>query len=308
MNKTIALIGYGPVGQATSALLARQGRPIRVGQRARPRSLPEGVDFKPCDVLHAASVRAFIADAAEVVLSIGFPYVGAVWRDAWPRAIVNVLKACAASGARLVFVDNLYMYGPRDAPLTEDTPLSDFGVKPAARAEVTRIWRQAHDAGRVRVTALRPPDFYGPGVTLSWLGETGFAALAKGRAAMTLAPDTPHDFAYVPDIARATAALIDAPDDAFGQAWHMPCAPTLTPRQILALASATLGAPARVRALPLWALPALGLFVPMLREVSEMRFQWNRPYLVDSRRFVSRFGFSATPFEIGAPATALSFR
>ncbi len=309
MGENVTVIGYGPVGKATTQWLCARGFAVRVAQRKAPPSLPAGASFHPCDALDAASVRTAVAGASQVVLAIGFPYFGAVWKDVWPRAISHAIEACAAAGARLVFFDNLYMYGPRDAPLTETTPLADYGVKPAARAAATRIWMAASEAGRLKVAALRAPDFYGPGVGLSWFGDLGFGALAKGGAATIIgSPDTPHDVAYVPDCARAVAALLEAPDDAFGQAWHAPCAPTRTPRQIFELGAAALGVAPRIRAIPLWALGALGLFVPELREAREMRFQWDRPYRVDSSRFATRFGLPATPFEIGAPATALSFK
>jgi nucleoside-diphosphate-sugar epimerase len=221
----------------------------------------------------------------------------------------NLVNACAASQVRMVFVDNLYMYGPQHDPLREDMALTDYGVKPAVRADITRIWMSASAAGRVKVAALRPPDFYGPGVALSHLGEIAFGALAKGKRATLIAPpDTPHDFAYVPDIARAVLTLLDAPDDAFGQAWHMPCAPIQTPRQILQLGADALGVKLRIAALPLWSLPIMGIGSPMMREIAEMRFQWDRPYRVDARKFAARFWSDVTPFDIGARATALSFR
>ena len=309
MSEAITIVGFGPVGRATARLLSGQGRAVSVAQRSPPKSLPGGATFVRCDALDADAVRAAVAGASQVVLAVGFPYVGAVWREAWPRTMTNFVEACAAAGARLIFVDNLYMYGPRDAPLTEATTLADFGVKPAARAAATRIWMAASEAGRARIAALRAPDFYGPGVGQSWLGDTGFGALAKGKAATVIgSPDTPHDFAYVPDFARAVATLVDAPDDAFGQAWHVPCAPIRTPREIFALGAAALGVPPRVRGLPPWSLGAIGLIVPPLREMREMSFQWDRPYRVDSSRFGKRFWSDATPFEVGAPAAALSFR
>ena len=121
-------------------------------------------------------------------------------------------------------------------------------------------------------------------------------------------PDTPHDFAYVPDIARAVLSLLDSPDDAYGQAWNIPCAPTRTPREILALGAAAIGVKPKVQAIPLGLLPALGLAVPFLREVAEMRFLFDRPYRVDARKFEGRFWSDVTPFEVGAAATARSFR
>ena len=232
MNGEIGVIGYGAVGAATVGRLAAAGRPVSVAQRQAPANLPSGVDFRRCDALDASSVRAAVAGAAQIVLAIGLPYVGAVWREAWPKIIANFVDACAAAGARLVFFDNLYMYGPQTAPLSETTPLQPFGVKPAARVAATRIWMAASEAGRLRVAAVRAPDFYGPGAPLSHLGDTAFGAIVRGgRASFIGSPDTPHDFAYVPDCARAVDTLLDAPDDDFGQAWHVPCAPTRTPRK-----------------------------------------------------------------------------
>ena len=156
-----------------------------------------------------------------------------------------------------------------------------------------------------RVATLRAPDFYGPGVTQSHLGDMAFGALARGKTAQLAAPaDVPHDFAYVPDIGCAVVMLLDAPDGDFGQVWHMPCAPTQSTRQILALGT---GGKPRILSIPLALLPLLGLAVPMLREMAEMRFQWDRPYHVDARRFTQRFGLVPTPFAIGAVETARSF-
>jgi nucleoside-diphosphate-sugar epimerase len=309
VNQEIVIVGCGPVGRAAASILAARGGAVRIAQRTAPPALPAGAAFTPCDALDAASVSAATRGAGQVVLAIGFPYVGSVWREAWPRAMAHVVDACAATGARLVFVDNLYMYGPQTTPLSEATPLTPYGVKPTARVEATRIWQAASESGRLRVAALRAPDFYGPGVLQAHLGDTAFGALARGGKAMVIgSPDTPHDFAYVPDFARAVVTLLDAPDDAFGQAWHIPCAPTRTPREILALGAAALGVKPRVSGLPTALVGPLGLFVPPLREMSEMRFQWDRPYRVDWSRFARRFWSDPTPFEIGAPATALWFR
>jgi|JI10StandDraft_1071094.scaffolds.fasta_scaffold06286_4 nucleoside-diphosphate-sugar epimerase len=303
MQEEILVLGYGPVGRATVAALLAGGGNVRVAQRSRPADLPPCVAFTRCDVLDPASVAAALAGAAQVVVTIGLPYDGAVWLRDWPRAMTNLLDGCAATDARMVFVDNLYMYGPQTAPLTEDMPLLNHGRKPAARTAVTQLWQAARH--RVRVATLRAPDFYGPGVTQSHLGDMAFGALARGKTAQLAAPaDVPHDFAYVPDIGCAVVMLLDAPDGDFGQVWHMPCAPTQSTRQILALGT---GGKPRILSIPLALLPLLGLAVPMLREMAEMRFQWDRPYHVDARRFTQRFGLVPTPFAIGAVETARSF-
>jgi len=309
MSEQIVVFGFGPVGRATTERLINEGHAVRVAQRTQPAALPTGATFQSCDVLDSEAVHLTVDGAAQIVVAIGFPYEGRIWRKAWPRAVENLITACEANGARMVFVDNLYMYGPKREPLREDMALTDYGVKPAVRAEISRIWMAASAAGRVRVAALRAPDFYGPGVAQSHLGELAFGALAKDKRVFLIAPpDMPHDFAYVPDIARAVVTLLDAPDEAFGQAWHTPCAPIRTPRQILQLGAKALGVRLRITAPPLWLLPAIGLLSPLMREMSEMQFQWNRPYQVDGRKFAQRFWSDVTPFEVGAPATALSFR
>ena len=223
-----------------------------------------------------------------------------------PKAMAAGLTACEAAGARLVFCDNLYMLGPRDEPLREDMPLTTMGGKPGVRAQITRMWMAA--GGRVRIAALRIPDFYGPGVGVSHIGDTGFGRLGRGKPALLMAPpDTPHAFAYVPDVARAVLSLLDASDDAYGQVWNVPCAPTRTPREILSLGCTAVGIAPRIRAIPLRLLPLLGVASPLLREVWDVRFMWDRPYLVDASKFSRRFWSDATPFEIGAPATARAF-
>ena len=309
MTDEIAIVGFGAVGRAVAANLAARAAALRILQRVAPPDMPAGAVFVRCDALDGESVGRATRGATQVVLAVGLPYLGAVWREAWPRVMANFVDACAAIDARLVFVDNLYMYGPQTTPLAETTPLNPVGAKPAARVEATRVWRAAAEAGRLRVAALRAPDFYGPGATQSHLGETAFGALARGGRALIIgSPDVPHDFAYVPDFARAVVSLLDAPDDAFGQAWHVPCAPTRTPREILALGAAALGVKPRVVGLPTPLLSPLGLLVPTMRELAEMRFQWDRPYRVDFSRFAKRFWSDATPFEVGAPATAWWFR
>jgi len=305
----IVILGYGAVGRATAEALLKRGQAVRIAQRTAPEPMPAGAAFVPCDVLDPAAVRRAVAGSSQVVLSVGFTYDARVWRRMWPATMRNVLSACADAGARVVFVDNLYQLGPQTEPRREDMPLSSAGEKPAILAEVTRMWMAEAQAGRVRFAALRCTDFYGPGVPVSHLGSTGFGALAQGKPAFLLAPpDTPHDFAYVPDIARAVVTLLDAPDDAFGQVWNMPCAPTRSPRQMLALGARAIGARPRVVAIPLWLLPLLGLASRFLREVADVGFTWDRPYVVDGRKFTDRFWSDVTPFEVGAPATARWFQ
>ena len=160
MSEIILVLGYGPVGKATVSAL--KDRNMRVAQRHRPKDLPAHIPFVGCDVLDSASVHEAMRGVTQIVLAIGFAYERKIWRDAWPKAMANILEAAARENARVVFVDNLYMYGPQRMALHEDLALQDFGAKPAVRAAITRQWMDAHHAGRVKTAALRAPDFYGP--------------------------------------------------------------------------------------------------------------------------------------------------
>ena len=305
----VTVFGYGATGAATVDLLLARGTPVRLVQRKRPADLPAGVEFMTCDVLKPEDVKRAMSGASQVVVAIGFEYVTPVWRTAWPKAMATLLSAAENANTRVVFIDNMYMYGPQDVALHEDVPLADYGRKPAVRAAITRMWQQAAREGRVRWAALRAPDFYGPGVRTSHMGDSGLARVAQGKAAQVLmSPDLPHAFAYVPDIARAVVTLLDAPDDAFSQTWHVPCAKAKSPRQMLQIGADAAGVKLKMMVMPTLMLRLLGVFAPMMRELIEMRFTWNRPYHVDSAKFARRFWSDATPLEVGIPAAIRSYR
>jgi nucleoside-diphosphate-sugar epimerase len=305
MGKLTVVFGNGAIGHLVTEKLLSDGQRVRIAQRKPPLPLPAGAEYVHCDILDTEAVRQAVRGASQVLLAVGFLYDARLWRTAWPTAMANVIEACGAVDARVVFIDNLYQLGAQTTPRTEDMALTTVGEKPVILAQVTHMWMAAR--ARVRFAALRCPDFYGPGVVNSYLGQTGFGALAQGKPAMMLAPDTPHDFAYAPDIARAVLTLFDAPDDAYGQVWNVPCAPTRTPRDILQLGAQAIGVPLKLTTIPLWSLGVLGLLMRFMKEVADVRFTWDRPYVVDAGKFKRRFWSDATPFEAGAAATARSF-
>ncbi|MCC5993476.1 MAG: NAD-dependent epimerase/dehydratase family protein [Rhodobacteraceae bacterium] len=306
---TIVVLGYGAVGRSVTKQLAGRGDHVRVIQRRTPGNLPGGVEFAPVNAVERTDLAESLRAAHTLVCTIGLPYSGKVFRRDWPRLVRNCLDACARTGARFLLADNLYMYGPQTTPLTEDMPLAGGGNKPWARAEVTRLWQEAHAAGRVMGCAVRASDFYGPDAQNSMLVGQGIARLLAGKPAQMPFPvDHPHDFTYIPDFARAILKLIDANDADWGQAWHVPNAPTRTTRELLAMVAQIAGVPARVTVMPELLRRSLGLFIPILTELEEMRFQWDRPYRVDSSKFTNRFGGVATPFKEGLATVIAAHR
>ena len=232
---------------------------------------------------------------------------GVVWRDAWPRAIANFVAASKATGARMVLIDNLYMYGPQTEPLVETMLARRLRLE--ARGALGRDPRLDGGGGRGRGAhrrAARARTSTGPASDSPISATPRSATSPRGKPAVFIgSPDVLHDYAYVPDIARAATTLLAAPDSAFGQAWHAPCAPTRTTRDILKIAAEALGVRLRISAMPAWMLGASAMFSPFLRELTEMRFQWDRPYHVDASRFAAAFWSDPTPFETGVRETAL---
>ncbi len=302
----IAIIGYGPVGrELTRRLARRRDLSVKVMQRRAPKDLPDGVGFVAGDATVAADVDLVAQGASHIVCTVGFPYRAEVWQAAWPAAMEAMLAAATRNRARFVFADNLYMYGPVDGPLHEDLPLKAVGGKPGVRAQITRTWQTAHAGGTVRAVAVRASDFYGPDVPNSVISEYGVKRMLAGQSA--LVPHDahhPHDFTYVPDFARALETLIDAPDDAYGEVWHVPnFRPTQTLRALLEKAAQMMGVAPKIMVIPPWLRPVLALVSPDIKAMREMRFQTDRPYIVDHSKFAARFWDDPTPLEEGLAAT-----
>jgi nucleoside-diphosphate-sugar epimerase len=311
MSANVVVVGYGAVGRETVKLLAErkgEGR-LRVAQRAEPRRLPLEAEFVETDVLDAASVKRACQGADAVICCLGLPYDSRVWKKQWPKAMENLLAAAEAAKARFIFADNLYMYGPQTVPLVEDMPLTDYGEKPKLRAGITRLWQAAHAQGRVEAVAVRASDFYGPDAPTSVLSFHGVKNLLAGKPAILPFPGVhPHDITYVPDFARALVTLLDAAPEDYGQAWHVPNAPTETFRELIEKAAALAGVEPAMRVIPEILLQVGGLFDRQTKELVEMRFQVDRPYIVNAEKFSKRFWADATSFEDGLKATIAFYR
>jgi nucleoside-diphosphate-sugar epimerase len=242
------------------------------------------------------------ADARMVYGCVGMDYRG--WPERWPPLMAGMLEGAQSAGAPFVFADNLYMYGPVDEPMHEEMPLTDYGKKPATRAKITRMWQEANAEGRVRVTALRASDFFGPRVTMSMLGEmVASPAVSGGTANLVGDPAQLHSFSYVPDFARGLVTLGEAGDEVAGEVFNLPNAPAQSVASVVESMYRTAGSEPKIRTTPDWMLSALGLFNTNIRELKEMLYQWQRPFVVDHSKFAGRFWDDPTPIEAGVEET-----
>jgi nucleoside-diphosphate-sugar epimerase len=268
--------------------------------------VPGGVELVAWDITLPEEARRAAEGAAVVYGCINAPYTE--WPKLFPPLMEGLLTAADHSGARVVFADNLYMYGPVSGPLREDLPYDARGPKGYVRARMAERFLAAHEAGRIRGTIGRASDFFGPGVTLSAAGEQLFGNLLAGKPVDIIGdPDQPHTFTYLEDFGRALVTLGEE-EEALGRAWHVPSAETLTIREFVALAAQEAGVEPKMRLLPGWLHPLLALVQPMLRELRETRDQFDRPFVVDHSAFQGAFGTEVTPHQEAVRATVAWYR
>ncbi|MFF4607434.1 NAD-dependent epimerase/dehydratase family protein [Streptomyces sp. NPDC001339] len=296
------VIGFGPAGAATARLLAGQGHTVRVVTRTG-RGPEPGIEHLTLDATDSERLIAAARGAAAIFNCAGPPYPR--WASAWPPLASSVCAATEATGALLVMLGNLYGYGPVDGPMTADLPLAASGPKGRVRAAVWEQARRLHEQGRIKAVEVRASDFFGPGVTDGGhLAARAMPRLLRGKPVATLGdPDAPHSWSYLPDVARALVEVAGE-ERAWGRAWHVPTEPALSARDMVGRLAAQAGTgPVAVRGLSPAVLGITSLFSPLIRELKEIRYQFDRPFVVDASAYEASFAVRATPVDEQIKAT-----
>lgn len=306
MNAPVVVLGAGgATGSHVVDALVAQGRAVRAVTRST-RPDRRGVDSAVADVTDPAQLRGAVAGAGVVVHAAQPPYTR--WAQEFPALTAGIADAAAAAGARLVFADNLYSYGPVDGPLHEDLPDRAADRKGRIRATMAADLLRRHATGELEVVIGRASDYYGPRGTASSAGDTLFGAAVAGKKVTLIgSADQPHSWNYLPDLGRALALLGDA---APGRVYHLPVAGPLTARELADHASRAAGhGAATVSVLPAPLHRVLALGHPMLRELWGIRYQVTAPFVVDDRRFRAEFPtFTPTSHAEAVAATVAWFR
>ncbi|KAK1185344.1 NAD-dependent epimerase/dehydratase family protein [Streptomyces sp. NBS 14/10] len=301
------VIGSGPAGAATARLLAEQGHTVRVITRSG-RSPETGIEHIALDATDSERLTAAARGAAAIYSCAAPPYHR--WVGEWPALASSLCAAAEATGAVLVMLGNLYGYGPVDGPMTEELPLAATGPKGRVRAAVWEQARTLHEQGRIKAVEVRPSDFFGPGVTDGGhLAARVMPRLLRGKPVSTLGdPDAPHSWSYLPDVARALVEVAGE-ERAWGRAWHVPTEPARSTRQMVDHLAAQAGTgPVAVRRLSPAVLGVASLFSPLLRELKEIRYQFDRPFVVDASAYEAEFAVRATPVDEQVEATVAWWR
>ena len=304
MNSALhVVLGHGQIGSLVANILLARGTPVRVVRRGPAGPARPGLAWASGDLSDLAFATEATRGAAVVYDCTSPPY------DAWTTLLLplsrGALHGARAAGAKLVALDNLYMYGRTQGPISESSPVAPCSRKGELRARLAEERRSAHERGDVRVVTGRASDFFGPGVVRqTTFGERFFQRVFAGKAAECFGdPDAPHSLSYADDVARGLVTLADR-DEALGAVWHLPVNPAESMRRTTERLAGALGLMIPVTRLPRVALRAMGLFLPMAREVAEMAYQWEAPYIVDDSRFRGAFGGEPTPIDDVVRATA----
>ncbi len=297
------IIGAGAVGTLTAHRLVELGHEIRIVTRSGSGPDLLGVERTAADASDPDALTALV-DGAAALYNCANPSDYTTWAQVWPPLAASILTAAERTGAVLVTTGNLYVYAPGTSPMTESTPVATPTKKGQIRAQMWRDALAAHEAGRVRATEVRGSDYFGPHGGNDHLGARFMPKVLAGKRLVHVAsPDVPHSWTYLPDV--ATALVTVATDErAWGQAWHVPTGEPRTYRQMAEQVATIAGVRApRVSGMPRLGIKAMGVAMPIMREIDELLYQFADPFVVDSSRTEATFGLAPTPRDEALTAT-----
>ncbi len=294
----------GSISNYLVPILLENNEEVRLVSRTM-KNIP-GTESMAADLNDAAQTKKAVAGSSIVYLLVGLDYNFKSWKSQWPKIITNVIEACAESNAKLIFFDNVYMYGKVHGVMTEETAFNPCSRKGEIRAAIATELLHAIKEGKLKALIARSADFYGPGSDKTGMANIMvFANLAKKKSSQCLVDaNKPHSFTYVPDAAKALY-LLAKDDTAFNQTWHLPTRSNpLTAKEFIALASKEFNLPPKYTVFAPWMIKLLGLFIPVMNEMYEMLYQNDLPYIFDSSKFDKHFHFTPTSYEEGIKASA----
>lgn len=288
----------GAIGIELAKALPQYTKDIRLVSR-NPKKVNETDTLHSADLLNPEEVDKAIEGSNVVYVTVGFEYNLKVWRATWPKFIKSVIEACKKHKAKLVFFDNIYMYDQSALNgMTEKAPIQPSSKKGMVRAEIADMLLNEMKGDALKVLIARSADFYGPSIkNTSMLTETVFEPLSKGKKANWMASvNFKHSFTFTPDAGKATA-LLGNTEDAYGQVWHLPTAgKPFTGREWIEHIASAMGKKPGFQVASKLIVRIMGLFIPVMREMPEMLYQYNRDYVFNSDKFEKRFDMKPTPY------------
>lgn len=269
----------------------------------------EGIETRLADLSEPQQTLKALEGATHVYLCIGVPYRNVAWQTLWPRVIASVIAACVHHQAVLVFLDNVYLYGPLAQPFDEEHPQHPHTIKGKVRKEVMDQLISAQRDYKLKMVIGRSADFYGPYATNSTLYIQFMENMLKGKNPNFLGKrDVEHTWAYTLDVGRALVALAND-ERTYGQAWHLPVGRPIVIDEIVRILNQHGQTEYRVAYVPRMMLRLLQWVVPIIKEAKEMLYQFDYPYLMSDQKFRNHFpNFKTTSYEEGLKEMLKSFQ
>ena len=300
------VVGAAPVGTGTARALVAQGGCVDIVSRSGDGPTQTGITLHAVDANDRAALRAVAAGARAIINAANPPYTK--WETLWPPLAQSLLATAAKTGATLVTMSNLYGHGPRHQTMRADTPLDATGRKGRTRARMWNDALEAHNSGRVKVAEVRASDFFGPGVRDANTGERVISRILSKKSAQLLGrDDVPHSFSYMPDVVRTLACVATNPDS-WGRALVVPSISVTQKEMVRALCNAAGVPEVKVSTVPTFVLSVAGVLVPMMRELKEISYQFDAPFVVDATETTTHLGVVATPLPQAASDTIAWWR
>ena len=289
----------GPVANALTHELAQHNETIRLVSRKTIETTSPNISWKKADLLNYDEVLEAAKGSTVIYLCAGLVYDKDVWKQQWPIIIQNVIDVTKATGARLIFFDNVYMYGLVNGPMTENTPYNPISIKGEVRAAIANKLMAEIKAGNIRASIVRAADFYGADSKNSFLDMMVLDKYAKKEKAQWVGdPKVRHNFSYIPDMGKAMYLLGQNPDSD-NQIWHLPTAPAITGQEFIELAAKNFNVKPSYMKINKLLLFLVGLFQKVVMGTVEMYYQYNHDYIFDSSKFEKAFNFKPTSYEDG---------
>ncbi len=279
IDRTALVLGAtGGVGGEIAKLLLARGWSVRAMHR-NPDTLPAarkrpGVQWLRGDAMTAADVARAASGVSVIVHAVNPPG----YRN-WGKLVLpmldNTIAAAQTNGALIVLPGTVYNFGPDVLPdVNEASPQNPVTAKGRIRVEMERRLRAAAGAG-CKVLIVRAGDFFGPDAANNWFSQ---GLVKPGLPVTTItypgAPGVGHQWAYLPDVAETMVRTLEKSADldsfaVFHMEGHWDADGT---RMIEAIRRNAGNPDIRITRLP-WTLIRLASpFVPLFRELAEMRY------------------------------------
>lgn len=289
----------GAVANALTRELLNNNQTIRLVSRKPIQQTGKNITWNKADLLNYHEVLEAVKGSTVIYLTAGLVYNKTTWQQQWPVIMQNVINATKQTGARLVFFDNIYMYGLVNGPITEDTPYNPVSVKGEVRAKIATNLMDEVKAGNINASIARAADFYGTENLNSFLDMMVIDKFAKKQRAQWVGDvNKLHNFSYIPDMGKAVYLLGQNPDSD-NQIWHMPTAAPLSGKQFIEIIAGTYNVAPKYLSVKKFMMQLFGLFDPLVKDTVEMYYQYNHDYNFNSAKFEKAFNFKLTTYQDG---------